>query len=196
MLGLPKSTEIIRQLPKKAIYDKFELKSSDRQRFDDNISRITLVNEVSPKTTAIAAGETVKAFFVALVTLKTTDCDPKNMQLLTKLIPQNMLYVLEYDGSTRLAVYRTKLLQAEPEPLTELTVSLVGLNLDDVWHNIVIQISGTTMAEGRTLDEQLAADEERAKLLRRIEQIERQARSERQPRRKWELAEEAKRLKL
>ncbi|MDR2535874.1 MAG: DUF4391 domain-containing protein [Treponema sp.] len=39
-------------------------------------------------------------------------------------------------------------------------------------------------------------DEERAKTLRCIEQLEKQARAEKQPRRKWELAEEAKRLKI
>jgi hypothetical protein len=58
-----------------------------------------------------------------------------------------------------------------------------------------MQIGGVKVSDGKTLDEQIAADEERAKLNRRIEQLERQARSEMQPRRKWELAEEMRRLK-
>jgi cobalamin biosynthesis protein CobD/CbiB len=53
-----------------------------------------------------------------------------------------------------------------------------------------------TIAEGNTLDEQIAADERRAKILRRIEQLEKQARTEKQPCRKWELAAEAKKLKI
>jgi hypothetical protein len=59
----------------------------------------------------------------------------------------------------------------------------------------IVLIGGVTIAEGNTLDEQIAADEERAKTLRRIEQLEKKARTEKQPRRKWELAEEVKKLK-
>ena len=51
------------------------------------------------------------------------------------------------------------------------------------------------IAEGKTLDEQLAEDEERDKLLKKIERLERQARSEKQPGRKWDLTQDAKRLK-
>jgi hypothetical protein len=58
-----------------------------------------------------------------------------------------------------------------------------------------VQIGGITVAEGNTLDEQIVADEEREKFMRRVEQLEKQARTEKQPRRKWELAEEVKRLK-
>lgn len=48
--------------------------------------------------------------------------------------------------------------------------------------------------ESKTLDEQIADDTERDTLLRQIERLEKQARSAKQPRRKWELAEEARRL--
>jgi hypothetical protein len=75
-------------------------------------------------------------------------------------------------------------------------VSLTGLNLDSVWENVIVLIGGVTITEGNTLDEQIAADEERAKTLRRIEHLEKKARSEKQPRRKWEFAEETKKLKL
>jgi hypothetical protein len=117
--------------------------------------------------------------------------------MLSKLIDQNMLFVLEYDGKARLAAYRTgRVIQSGWKPLDELTLNLTGLNLDSVWENIIVQIGGITIAESNTLDEQIVADEEREKLIRRVEQLERQARSEKQPRRKWELAETAKRLKV
>jgi hypothetical protein len=107
-----------------------------------------------------------------------------------------MLFVLEHDGAARLAVFRAgKVFESGEKPLDDWRVSLAGLNLDSVWENIVVLIGGVTIAEGKTLDEQIAVDEERAKTLRRIEQLEKQAWTERQPRRKWELAEEAKRLK-
>ncbi|MDR0671372.1 MAG: DUF4391 domain-containing protein [Oscillospiraceae bacterium] len=61
--------------------------------------------------------------------------------------------------------------------------------------NIIAQVGGVTIAEGSTLDEQIAANEQRAKTLRRIEQLEKKAETEKQSRRKWELAEEVKKLK-
>ena len=39
MYGLPLSTERKQQLPKKAIYTKFDLKSSQRESFDADIAR-------------------------------------------------------------------------------------------------------------------------------------------------------------
>jgi hypothetical protein len=185
-----------RQLPKKAIFDKFKPNTQDRQRFDAEIRRLAIIHEMSPATVNIAAGETVSVFYVVLVSLRNSVCDKKNLLLLSKLIPQNMLFVLEYEDKARLAVCRAgKVLESEKKPLGEWDIKLSGLNLDSVWDNIIMQIGGLEVADGKTLDEQIATDEERAKLNRRIEQLERQARSEMQPRRKWELAEEVKRLK-
>jgi hypothetical protein len=197
MLGLPKATELQRPLPKKTIFDTFKPSAADRQRFDADIRRLAIVNEVSAATTAIAEGGAVAAFYVVLVNLRGAACAEKNLALLSKLIKQNLLFVLEHDGAARLAVFRAgKAFESGEKPLDDWNISLAGLNLDRVWENIIVQIGGITIAEGRTLDEQIAADEERAKTLRRIEQLEKQARAEKQPRRKWELAEEAKRLKL
>jgi hypothetical protein len=196
MLGLPKATEMSRSLPKKAIFEKFKLCAADRQRFDADIRRLAIVGEVSAATTTIAAGEAVKSFYVVLVNLRCAGCEKKSLSLLSRLIGQNMLFVLEHGGMARLAVFRAgKVLESGEKPLDDWRISLTGLNLDSVWENIIIQIAGITIAEGNTLDEQIAADEERAKMQRRIEQLEKQARTEKQPRRKWELAEEAKKLK-
>jgi hypothetical protein len=196
MLGLPKTTEMNRPLPKKTIFDKFKPGAADRQRFDGDIKRLAIVNEVSAATSNIAAGDTVGAFYVVLVNLRGEKCAEKNLALLAKLIKQNMLFVLEHDGAARLAVLRAgKVIESGERPLDEWSISLAGLNFDSVWENIIVQIGGITIAEDSTLDEQIAADEERAKTLRRIEQLEKQARVEKQPRRKWELAAEVKKLK-
>jgi hypothetical protein len=172
MLGLPKATEMNRPLPKKTIFDKFKPSTADRGRFDTDIKRLAIIGEVSTATSNIAAGDTVKSFYVVLVNLRSAKCDKKNLALLSKLIEQNMLFVLEHDGMVRLAVFRAgKVLESSENPLNDWRISLTGLNLNSVWENIIVQISGVTIAEGNTLDEQIAADEERTKLLRRVEQL-------------------------
>ena len=196
MLGLPKATEMSRPLPKKTIFDRFKPNPADRQRFDAEIRRLAIVHELSPATTNIAAGESVNAFYVVLVSLRDKECDKKNLLLLAKLIEQNMLFVLEHEGSARLAVCRAgKVVQSDSKPLDEWDIRLAGLNLEAVWENLIVQIGGLEIAEGKTLDEQLTDDAGREKLLKKIERLEKQARSEKQPRRKWELAEEVARLR-
>ena len=196
MLGLPKATQINKQLPKKDIFGMFKVDSDDRKLFDEQIHRLAIIAEISPRTTSMIAGEEVSAIFVVSVSLKTPDCDKKNIALLSKLIDQCMLFVLEHEEKSRLAVFRAgKLFQTEPKPLDELSVKLSGLDLDSVWEGIITQIGEIEVLEDRTLDEQIAADDEREKLLKKIERLERQARNEKQPRRKLELASEVKRLK-
>jgi len=195
MIGLPESTEMNQPLPKKTIFDRFKPSPADKQRFDTEIRRLAIVNEVSSSTTNIATGENVSAFYVVLISLRNAKCDVKNLSLLSKMVPQNMLFVLEYEETAQLAVYRVgRVIQSDWKSLKEWTVKLAGLNLDAVWENVIAQIGGVEIAEGSTLDEQLVADEEHEKLRQRIERLEKQARSEKQPRRKWELAEEVRRL--
>ena len=195
MLGFPKATEMSRPLPKKAIFGKFKPAPAARLLFDREIHRLALAGEVSPATVNIAAGAHVSAFYVVLVSLKGAGCDRKNLALLGQLIPQNLLFVLEHEGQARLAAYRAgRVVQSAWKPLAEWVINLTGLDLDRVWENIIVQIGGLEVAEGRTLDEQLAVDEAREKALRRIERLEKQARKEQQPRRKWDMAEEISRL--
>lgn len=113
MYGLPQTTEIRKQLPKKAIYVKFELKPAQRDGFDADVSRIDIVAVVSPTTVpAIASGEDIKEFYVLDVQLKKKDYDEKNIAMLSKLIPQNILLALQYEDETQLAVYHTKLIKS------------------------------------------------------------------------------------
>ena len=187
MLGLPKATELSRQLPKKAIYAKFNMNTAAKNRFDADISRITIVNEISPSTVAIAAGEEVKSFYVLLVALKHKDYDDRIIGQLSRLIEQNMLFVLECGDEAKLAIYHNKVMSTDWSAKENLSVSLKGLNLDAVWQNVIVQIGEIQIEQGKTLDEQIAIDEKRAKLQKEINKLERLARAEKQPKKKFEL---------
>lgn len=190
MYGLPHTTEIRKQLPKKAIYAKFELKPAQRDGFDADVSRIDIVAVVSPTTVpAVAAGEDIKEFYVLAVQLKRKDYDEKNIAMLSKLIPQNILFALQYEEQTQLAIYHTKLIRSDWKPTDETTICLTGLNLDTVWENIIKAIGEIQVQEGKTLTEQIQDDEQRAKLKKQIEELERKCRIEKQPRKRMVLYE-------
>ena len=194
MLGLPKATELSRQLPKKAIYAKFNMNTAAKNRFDADISRITIVNEISPSTVAIAAGEEVKSFYVLLVALKRKDYDDRIIGQLSRLIEQNMLFVLECGDEAKLAIYHNKVMSTDWSAKENLSVSLKGLNFDAVWQNVIVQIGEIQIEQGKTLDEQIAIDEKRAKLQKEINKLERLARAEKQPKKKFELVQQKNKL--
>lgn len=194
MLGLPKSTEVSKQLPKKAIYAKFQMNTAAKEKMDADVSRITVVNEITPDKVNIPAGEEVKNFFVLLVSLKRKDFSEKTIAMLSKLIPQNVLFILELEGQSKLAIYHTKLMQTDWNPTATYNIELHGLNLDKVWENIVVSISGISITNGNTLDEQLAIDEHRQKLEKEIAKLEKQARAEKQPKKKFALVQRMKKL--
>lgn len=189
MLGLPKTTEMSKQLPKKAIYSKFQMNTAAKEKIDADISRITIVNEIAPDKVHIPAGEEVKNFFVLLVVLKKKDIDEKTIATLSKLIPQNILFVLEYGGESKLAVYYTRVMQTEWKPTEEHKIELQGLNLDRVWENIVVAIGTVNIEHGNSLDEQIAVDEKRQKIEMEIVKLEKKARAEKQPKKKYEMVQ-------
>lgn len=195
MLGLPKATELSKQLPKNAIYAKFQMNTAERAKIDADISRITIVNEVSPAKINIADGEQVKSFFVLLVALKRKDFEEKTIITISKLIPQNMILVLECAGEVKLATYHTKLMQTDWKRKEDLSIELKGLNMDTVWENIIVQIGGITIEQGNTLDEQIAVDEQRMKIQKEIDRLTKAAKIEKQPKKKFELAQQINKLK-
>lgn len=82
MLGFPQKTELRKPLHKKAIFDRLKLNKAQQDRVDADISRLWFVNEISPFSVGIAAGEEVKAFFVILVSLKSKEYDDKTIAML------------------------------------------------------------------------------------------------------------------
>ena len=183
-------------MPKKAIYAKFELKPAQRDGFDADVSRIDIVAVLSPTTVpAIATGEDIKEFYVLAVQLKRKDYDEKNIAMLSKLIPQNILFALQYEDETQLAVYHTKLIRSDWKPTDETSIGLTGLNLDTVLENIIKAIGEIQVQEGKTLTEQIQDDEQRAKIKKQIEELEKKCRSEKQPRKRIELYNRLQELK-
>lgn len=196
MYGLPISTERKRQLPKKAIYAKFELKPAQRDSFDADISRIDIVAVVSPTTIpALNEGTEVKEFYVLNVQMKRKEYDTKNIWLLAHLIAQHMVFALRYEEQVQFAIFHTKLFTTAWQPAEQASFPLSGLNLDAVWENIVKEIGQIEVAEGQTLTEQIVDDEQRAKLLAQIATLERKMANEKQSRRKREYFKQIKKLK-
>ena len=196
MFGLPASTAISKPLYKKAFFEKFNLKASERERFDADISRLTLVARISPATVpALTEGNEIKGIYVLQVVLKRKEYDPKNILLLQKLIPQNIVFALQHEDKTQLCIFHTRLQQSAWMPTEETAIPLQGLNLDDVWNHIVASIGSLDTSSEETIEQQIINREQKEKLLRQIEVLEKKCRTEKQTRKKYELHQEIQKLK-
>ena len=196
MYSLPQTTEVKKQIPKKALFAKFDLKTSQRDAFDADVARMDIVAVVSTKTLpALGEGVDVKEFYVLNVQLKRKDYNPKNIELLTKLIPQKLVFALLFEDEVQFAVYHTELVKSNWQNAEEATLQVQGINVDAVWENIVKNIGQITIQEGSTLTEQIAVNKQKDKLLAQIASLEKKMLNEKQPRRKREYFEQIKKLK-
>ena len=195
MLGLPEVTEIHKPLPKVQIYRKFQLTNIQQNKFDNDISRIDIVNEISQRTIpAIKEGVKVKSIYVLAVSLKTQEYDEKNIERIAKLIPQNLVFALCYESKIQVAVFCEKLFASEWVNEEDAAIDLKGLNFDEVWENIIKKIEGGEWDKNLTLEENIGIKERKEKLQKEINRLETLARKEVQPKRKFELVSQKRKL--
>jgi len=196
MLNLPSSTNINKLLPKKAIYEKLQVRTPQRKSMDTDINRLVLVNEISTRTTNIAVGKEIKSIFVLSVILKNKNYKEKNMLTLFKLIPQKLVLVLNFEETEKIMVYyANKILQTDWKPRNEATLRLQGLNLNEIWENIIIQIGGILLDQGNTLEEQINKNEHQQNIDKKIAALEKKVFAEKQPKKKLALFNELQALK-
>lgn len=196
MFGLPATTAINKPLYKKAVFEKFNLKTAERDRFDADISRMALVARVSPATVpALSEGQTIKGFYILQVVLKHKEYNVQNILLLHKLIPQQIVFALQFEEQTQLCIFHTRLQQSEWKQTEAIDIPLKGLSLDDVWDNIVATIGDLDIEAEESIGEQIINREQHEKLLRQIEALEKRCRVEKQTRKRYELHQQILKLK-
>jgi hypothetical protein len=199
VLGLPPKAEVSKMLPKKAIYEKFNMNTAQKAKFDADISRINIVGEITPTTVQIAEGKTVQCFYILQIILKNKKYDEKAIAGLQKLIPQRMIFLLQYENDYCLAYYQNRHYHTEWTALENLSVVLNGIDMDAAWANtvkaIVCNEECGVWDEEMTLDENLANLEEHIRIKKEIARLEAMARKEKQPKKKFELVQAINQLK-
>lgn len=194
MLGLAETTRIRKIIPKKLIFEKYQKEFTGKRKasFNEEIARITITNEVSPYSLNIEEGKNVKNIFVLKVDLKKENINPSNISILSNFFEQNILFILAYGEQGKLAIYESKLFQTDYQAIDNLQIKVEGLNLDTIWENLVLAISGYEIEEDRNLHEQIEIEEQRKKLLKEIKKLDKQARRESQPKKSFEMYKKIK----
>lgn len=195
MLNLPEITELHKPLPKTQIYKKFQFSNAQQTKFDADISRIDIVNEVSLRTIpSIQQGKKINSIYVLSVTLKTKYYDSKNIEKISKIIPQNLVFALQYEEEIQLAVFCEKIFTTSWIHETKAKLELKGLNFDKVRENIIKQIEGGEWDSNISLSENIELKEKKEKLKKEIDVLKKKMKNEKQFNRQIEIKAEIRRL--
>ena len=208
MIGLPKSTEFNKRIPKQKFYDNLSVMPALKKAFTEQIKIIYWRNKIAATTLNLAAGEQVTEIEVFEVRLSAPKLDESVLRQIDREIPYHILFLLEYEGKYRAVIgykeaavgktafkvdryYSTDWLDED-----DLPVHLEGLTLDAVYENFVRQIAGDVLVEenGTTLKDSVEQQKQREQLEKQIAALEAKIRKEKQPKKKFELVQQMKAL--
>lgn len=202
MLNLPRATEFNRRVPKQMFYEKTAITPALKKIFTEQIKNITWANKIAPSTLNIDDGKSVKEIQVIKILLRSDEFDVAVLKHIDKAIPYNNIYLLEYDGKFQVwlrfrddAENFTKYFNTTWLPEAELPLKIDGLNLDTVYENFVLQVSGIEKSGSDSVAVQIKNADKTEKLKKEIARLEKQARVEKQPKKKFELAQQVRKLK-
>ena len=210
MLGLPKSTEFNKRIPKQKFYENLSVTPAMKRVFIDQIKVIFWRNKIAATTMNLAAGDTVTEVEVFEVKLATPQLDISVLRQIDKEIPYHIVFLLEYDGKYQAwtayketatsgnnafkvgTYYHTEWLSESDLPL-----KVDGLSIDKVYENFVRQIAGDALQtdNNESLKESVERDDKRQKLEKKIAALRTKVRKEKQLNKQVQLNAEIKKLK-
>lgn len=211
MIGLPKTTEFNKRIPKQKFYENIDISPALKKIFVEQVKIIYWRNKIAASTTNLAAGSHVTEIEVFEVRLNSPVLDDSLLRQIDKEIPYHILFLLEYEGKYQAWIgykeaaasgnkafkvngyYHTEWLTED-----ELPLKLEGLNVDAVYENFVRQIAGDKLKRedaGETLKESVARDEQKQQLQKQITTLQAKIRKEKQLNKQMQMNTELKKLK-
>ena len=210
LLGLPKSTEFNKRIPKQKFYENLTVSPTLKRFFVEQIKVIYWRNKIAATTMNLAAGKNVTEVEVFEIRLTAPQLDVSVLRQIDKEIPYHIVFLLEYEGKYQVwtaykekagsgknafkvgTYYHTGWLQKSDLPL-----KIDGLDIDKVYEQFVRQIAGESLQteEKETLKESVERDNMRQQLEKQIGSMEVKVRKEKQLNKQMKLNAELKKLR-
>lgn len=191
MIDFPASTIVRRRLPKEAFYKRLPLTAALKQKFVSDVDRITVENSLTKGNLNLAKDSEIKEILLLSIILKKQEFDGKIVEAIARKNPHKLIFMLVYDDERQLAVYHSKLYRTDWTKENNLSLTLAGNTLDEIWDDLVRQIAISSEAvlqrQDRTIDEQLKDQDEIDRLNKLIKKTEAAAWKEQQPKKRFEL---------
>ena len=211
MIGLPKSTEFNKRIPKQKFYENMEISPVIKQIFVEQIKMIYWRNKIAVSTTNLATGHDVTEIEVFEIRLNHSELDERVLRQIDREIPYHILFLLEYEGKYQAWIGYKEITTSANKRLKvgkyyhsdwrleeELHLWLEGLNIDTIYENLVRQIAGDKLKKvtpDESLKESITKDEKKEQLEKQISVLTVKIRKEKQLNKQIDLNTEVKRLK-
>ena len=209
MLGLPKTTEFNKRIPKQKFYENLSVTPAQKKMFAEQIKVIYWRNKIAATTVNLAPGENVTELEVFEILLNQPHMDEAVLTQIDRALPYHILFVLTYNDKQQACIaykeatasggYAFKVLKYYKTgwmPAAQMELEFAGRSLDAVYENYVRQIAGNeieTTAAGN-LQTDVERSERKQQLQKQIDDLQAKIRKEKQFNRQVELNAEVKRL--
>ena len=210
MLGLPKSTEFDRRIPKQKFYENLTVTPEIKRIFVEQIKTIFWRNKIAPTTLNLAEGKVVTEIEIFEIRLEEAKLDEAVLRQIDKEVPYHIVFLLEHGGKYQAwtaykeavssgnnafkvgTYYHTDWLTEE-----DMSIKIDGLDIDKVYENFVRQIAGEALKTDKqeSLQEAVQRDEKRQELKKQIARLQTKVRREKQLNKQMQLNAELKRIK-
>jgi hypothetical protein len=191
MIDFPSSTKVHQRIPKEAFYQHLPLNASLKAKFISDVDRIVVENSLTNRNLHLTKDAEVKEILLLAITLKKQDFDRKIAEAIARQNPHKLVFLLIYEDEYQFAVYHSKLYRSPWMKEEEMSLTLSGSSLDEIWESMVRQVAITSEAvrqeTGITVDEQLKQQDEIDKLKKLIAKTEAAVWKEQQPKKKYTL---------
>ena len=210
MLGLPKSTEFNKRIPKQKFYENLTVTPAMKRVFIDQIKVIYWRNKIAVTTMNLGGGDAVTEVELFEIKLASPQLDVSVLRQIDKEIPYHIIFLLECDGKYQAwTAYKETAASGsnafkvgtyyhtEWMPEEELPLKVDGLDIDKVYENFVRQIAGDTLQtdSDESLKESVERDAKRQLLEKQISALQAKVRKEKQLNKQVQLNSELKALK-
>lgn len=210
MLGLPKSTEFNKRIPKQKFYENLTVTPAMKRVFIDQIKVIYWRNKIAVTTMNLGVGDAVTEVEIFEIKLASPQLDVLVLRQIDKEIPYHIIFLLECDGKYQAwTAYKETAASGsnafkvgtyyhtEWMPEEELPLKVDGLDIDKVYENFVRQIAGDTLQtdSDESLKESVERDAKRQLLEKQISALQAKVRKEKQLNKQVQLNSELKALK-
>lgn len=195
MLGLPKTTEFNKRIPKQKFYDNINVSPTLKRVFVNQVKIIYWKNKIATTTTNLAAGKYVTELEVFEIKLNSPLQDDSLLRQIDKSIPYHILFLLEYQDKYQVWIGYKEATQSGANAFKvnnyfhtdwlkedELSLKLDGLNLDAAYENYVYQIAGDNLQSNnnQSLQDTIEVEEKRKTIQRQIDILVSKIRKEKQ----------------
>ena len=155
MLNFPKTTEFNKRIPKQKFYNKLKVSSTLAQQFVKEIETIYWKNKLSAETLNVGIGKLVTEIEIIEINLRQQNISKNIIEIIDREIPYHIVFLLRFKDLAQIYIsfkedsknrenkfkvnsyFKTEWLNYEG-----LSLEIIGLTLDKIYENFIIQVAG------------------------------------------------------